>query len=99
MVYFYDASALRPFGRSLCLLPLLLLVPSCLSQALKYACFKPTDGYMYPGLGKMRVNRSVLKNINDWCVGRVTAMEYLFYSLSVHDNICSWNVQSDITVR
>jgi surface protein len=119
MVYFYDASALRPFGRSLCLLLLLLLVPSCRSQAPKYACFKPTDGYKYPGFGKVRVNRSVLglavrryvrgnqavrtmygQNINDWCVGSVTAMDYMFFGLAtLNEPLHDWDVSSVTTMQ
>jgi hypothetical protein len=60
MVYFNNTSAARAFDRSLCLLLLLLLVPSCRSQAPKYACFKPTDGYKYPGSGNVQVHLSVL---------------------------------------
>jgi hypothetical protein len=119
MVYFYDASAVRPFGRSLCLLLVLLLVPSCRSQAPKYACFKPTDGYKYPGFGKLLVHRSVLglavrrymrgnqavrtmygQNINDWCVGRVTAMDYIFFDLDTfNEPLYDWDVSSVTTMQ
>jgi surface protein len=119
MVYFNNTSAARSFGRNLCLLLLLLSVPSCRSQAPKYACFKPTDGYKYPGFGGVRPYQSVLglavrhyvrgnkavrtmygQNINDWCVGRVTAMDYIFYELSgFNEPLHNWDVSSVTTMR
>jgi surface protein len=119
MVYFNNTSAARAFGRILCLLLLLLLVPSCRSQASKYACFKPTDGYKYPESGTLQVHRSVLglavrrymrgnkavramygQNMNDWCVGRVTAMDYMFYGLDeFNEPLHDWDVSSVTTMQ
>jgi hypothetical protein len=118
MVYFNDTWAARALGRSLCLL--LLLAPSCRSQAPKYACFKATDGYENARFGeKMRVNRSVLglavrryvrgnqavramygQNINDWCVGHVTAMDFLFSALvEFNEPLHDWDVSSVTTMK
>jgi surface protein len=119
MVYFNNTSAALSFDRSLCLLLLLLSVPSCRSQAPKYACFKPTDGYKYPGSGKRQAHQSVLgmavrhyvrgnkavrtmygQNINDWCVGRVTAMDYMFHDLfEFNEPLHNWDVSSVTTMQ
>jgi surface protein len=118
---FVFTSTLAPLavGRNLCLLLLLLLVPSCRSQAPQYACFEPTDGYKHQEFSPLRVRRSVLgmavrryvhgdhavrtmygQNINDWCVGRVTAMDYMFYGLyEFNEPLHKWDVSSVTTMQ
>jgi surface protein len=123
MVYFNNTSAaVGMIVHRLCLLLLLLLVPSCRSQAPKYACFKPTDGYKHPeqpAYSEVLVHQSVLgmavrryvrgnkavrtmygQNINDWCVGRVTAMDYMFFFLHEFDEpLHNWDVSSVTTMQ
>jgi surface protein len=122
MVYFNNTSAAPTFGRRLCLLLVLLVVPTCRSQAPNYACFKPSDGYKHPEpppFRPVRVHLSVLgmavrryvrgdhavrtmygQNINDWCVGRVTAMDYMFSGLyEFNEPLHSWDVSSVTTMQ
>jgi hypothetical protein len=113
------SAAVGTIVHHLCLLLLLLLVSSCRSQAPTYACFKPTDGYEYPGFGGRHPEQSVLglavrrymrgnqavrtmcgQNINDWCVGRVTAMDYIFFDLDTfNEPLYDWDVSSVTTMQ